>query len=309
MPTKRVSRRKKDKELEAFEVVDVKEEQEEEKEEKKSSVPAKFVNSVLDIPLSKLKFDLGDRSAKELDAVSALAASIEHNGQITPIVISAPDSKDKKSTIIAGKKRFAAIKKLGAKTIRAVFLPDSVSGEDNSIEMLSDNMFHSPPNPVNQAKVMQSLLDNGVYKNQKDLAAALGVSQPLVSKQLKLLDLPEEVQKEVSKGEIAASTASASVKGGKKSRKAPKSTDEVSESAAANKKVKLSKEYLIPEGEEEPVSDMSVRIGKKEVNFTFSLSVTKMRKNGIAKTVKEIVGLIGEKELVKSINRTIRQEL
>ena len=72
------------------------------------------------IELSKIKPTQNYRKMDDQDDVSTLMASIKRNGLLQPVVVKKNGSKFE---LLAGNRRFTAVKKLGSKTIDAVIRP------------------------------------------------------------------------------------------------------------------------------------------------------------------------------------------
>jgi ParB/RepB/Spo0J family partition protein len=272
----------------------------------------KLGGTVFDIALEDLEASAPDRTEEDFKAVGALAESLKVLGQLTPILVSIPD-EDGISHIIAGKRRFYAAKKAKIKKLKAVVL----DGDDPSqgLAVIADNMHNRQPDPFLQAQLMEQLIGDE-YKTQKKLADAMGVTQSFISKRLDLLKLDEDAQKEVRSGNVPASLAREVASKTKKAEK--ENTDgtppkKVSKRAVKDEMddrrfVKMSSEDLIPKDEVDPIETMRVRIGKNDVQINFILSHSALRKNGLAKTLGDEIGKVGDKELTKAIARTRKAE-
>lgn len=136
--------------------------------------------------------------------LAELAASIERNGLIQPIVVRPAQGAAKPFQILAGERRWRAMQKLGKKTIAAfVRHVDDRAMQAGSID---ENDQRTGLNPLERALAMQRILDEQ-HKQPKDLETILGMSQGAVSSHLRLLKLPAIWQTRVAKGDLSLTHA------------------------------------------------------------------------------------------------------
>ena len=119
--------------------------------------------------------------------LNELANSIVRYGVIQPIVVRPIGEKYE---IIAGERRYKASIIAGLKKIPAVLM----STDDNtSAEIaLLENLQRKNLTPIEEARSYKKLINRGF--TQEDIAAKLGVSQPMIANKIRLLNLPDEVQ-------------------------------------------------------------------------------------------------------------------
>jgi len=147
---------------------------------------------------------VNDQVRIEFNKIEELAESIKANGQLQPILVyKSPDELDK-FVVIAGERRFRACKLLEAKTIDAIVTEKPKSDYDLSIKQLVENIQRDDLQPLELAKKLQKLVDDGNV--QKDIAADIGKSQSYVSKHLQLLSLPEPVKDLMDSGKVTSFT-------------------------------------------------------------------------------------------------------
>lgn len=128
--------------------------------------------------------------------LNELVSSIKEKGVLQPILVRRSDSGFE---IIAGERRFRAAKALGLDKIPAMV--KEVKDEDALIISLIENIQRQELNPIEEAHAFTRLLDK-FNLNQDDIAKALGKDKATVSNILRLLKLPEDIQRHVAKGEI-----------------------------------------------------------------------------------------------------------
>jgi ParB family chromosome partitioning protein len=137
-------------------------------------------------------------------ALNELIASIKLFGILQPPVVRkvAPN----KYELVMGERRFRAAKAAGLKSIPVIIRQTP----DNELlrEALIENIHRSELNPLEEgAAYLQLLTDFGC--THEELALKLGRSRPLISNTIRLLNLPESVQRKVAAGILSAGHARA----------------------------------------------------------------------------------------------------
>jgi ParB/RepB/Spo0J family partition protein len=144
------------------------------------------------IALDQIRTDQNVREVAPEDVV-ALAGSIELLGQITPAIIR-PDGNG--FVLVAGHKRYLALKHLGRDQIRA----EVRSVEAEHAERAAENVVRSQLNPYEEAKAVAAMLARGY--SEDGAAQALGWAKTRITARVKLLQLPEVAQRMVGDGRI-----------------------------------------------------------------------------------------------------------
>ncbi|MEM0948419.1 MAG: ParB/RepB/Spo0J family partition protein [Pseudomonadota bacterium] len=139
-------------------------------------------------------------------ALEELAASIREKGVIQPLILRPDPSDVKRYQIVAGERRWRA-----AQLAQVHDLPAIVRTLDD-VEVLEiaiiENIQRADLNAVEEALGYRQLLDRFGHTQEK-LAEALGKSRSHVANTLRLLGLPDEVQKMLAEGRISAGHARA----------------------------------------------------------------------------------------------------
>ena len=138
------------------------------------------------------------RSEFSEENLQKLAESIENFGIIQPLIVS---EKDDKYQLIAGERRLRAVKKDEQPKIAAVIL-EEVSPEKFRQIQLIENLQRKDLNFLEEAQAYQQLL-NEFDLTQKELAARVSKSQSTIANKLRLLNLPDSVQKELVKANLS----------------------------------------------------------------------------------------------------------
>jgi ParB family chromosome partitioning protein len=106
--------------------------------------------------------------------------------------------------IVAGNRRFLACKHLNLRKIpcHVTDLSDKAAYELSLIE----NMQRRSMNPIEEGRAYKRYVKDFGWGGTSELAKIIGKSQEYVSKRTKLLELPEEMQNEIIRHRIKAST-------------------------------------------------------------------------------------------------------
>lgn len=153
---------------------------------------------VKEVPLEQLRPNpYQPRKEFDQESLKELMESIKEHGVIQPILV----RKNLKGyDIIAGERRFRAAQLAGLKTIPAV---ERKFNEEQMMEIaLIENLQREDLNPIDVAEAYQRIMDR-FQLTQDELAKRMGKSRSLIANFLRLLNLPEEVKKHVSRGTIS----------------------------------------------------------------------------------------------------------
>ncbi len=144
------------------------------------------------------------------DALHELASSIREFGFLQPLVVSkvekeTPTGIAVEYQIIAGERRFMAAKLLGLPRVPAVVR--NVNLEREKLELgVIENIQRENLNPIEMARAFQRLQEE-FRMTQREIAAKLGKSREVVANSVRLLDLPEYIQRAVEEGGLSESNA------------------------------------------------------------------------------------------------------
>ncbi len=161
---------------------------EEEKHEKIEHIDISLIQPKKDQP--RQYFD--DESLKDL------AASIEKNGLIQPIILR---KKDQGYEIVAGERRWRAAKSINIKEIPAIV--KDIDEEGAAKISLIENIQRENLNPIEEATAYKKLMDDYELK-QDELAEAVGKSRVYISNSIRLLHLDERVVQFLYEGKLTS---------------------------------------------------------------------------------------------------------
>lgn len=127
-----------------------------------------------------------------------LTQSIRANGVVQPIVVR---KKDNKYQIIAGERRWRASQRAGLQKIPAVVKEVS---DDKLLELaLIENIQRHDLNPIEEAKAYKNLVES-IGLTQETIAERVGKNRTVITTALRLLKLPEDVQRLIEEQKISA---------------------------------------------------------------------------------------------------------
>lgn len=159
---------------------------------------------VIDVPLEEIvtnryqpRENFNDESLKEL------ADSIKEKGVIQPILLHKLESGYE---LIAGERRYRASKMIGLKTVPAII--KSIQKSEALELAIIENIQREDLNPMEEAKAYKHLIDD-FHFTQESVAKKVGRSRSAITNSLRLLKLPDPIQKDISSGRITAGHARA----------------------------------------------------------------------------------------------------
>ncbi len=125
------------------------------------------------------------------EKLEELAASIREQGVIQPLVVI---RKANHYEIIAGERRWRAAQKAGLHEVPVVIQDVS---ENTALEMaLIENIQREDLNAIEEANAYRSLMEK-IDLSQEEMAKRVGKDRSTVANSLRLLKLPEEIQRDL----------------------------------------------------------------------------------------------------------------
>ncbi|MBQ3938245.1 MAG: ParB/RepB/Spo0J family partition protein [Clostridia bacterium] len=132
------------------------------------------------------------------EKLKELADSIEQHGVIQPIIV---QKAGERYRIIAGERRFRAARLAGLNEV-PVIVRDLNEQEVLEVSLI-ENLQRENLNAIEEARAIKALIDEHDLK-QEDVAKRLGKSRPAIANSMRLLALPEAVQKLVTEAKLQA---------------------------------------------------------------------------------------------------------
>ena len=135
-------------------------------------------------------------------AMTELADSIAQHGVLQPILVRPLLSGGYQ--IVAGERRWRASRMAGLTTVPAV-IRDLTDSEVMQLALI-ENLQREDLKPLEEANGYKMLMDNSEF-TQEEIAKTVGKSRPAITNALRLLNLPEDMQNMLERGEMTAGHA------------------------------------------------------------------------------------------------------
>ena len=136
--------------------------------------------------------------------IDALAESIRQQGIIQPILVRPDKEADGDYEIIAGERRWRAAQRAGLHDVPVVV---HFVGDQDALEIaLIENLQRQELNILEEAEAYNRLM-NEYGNTQKEVARGLGRSRSHIANTVRLLNLPKEVKRLITEGNLSAGHA------------------------------------------------------------------------------------------------------
>ena len=145
-----------------------------------------------------------EQPRKEFDseALSELADSISQHGVLQPLLLRPMLSGGYR--IVAGERRWRAARMAGLSEVPAVIR--EMTDAEEKLFALIENLQREDLTPLEEARGFRTLIETQDF-TQEEVSRTVGKSRPAVTNALRLLNLPEDIQKLLENGEISAGHA------------------------------------------------------------------------------------------------------
>ena len=160
------------------------------------------LDAVIDIPIHSIDPNPNQpRRTFDPESLSALSASIQSSGILSPILVARDGNR---YTLIAGERRWCAARLANLTTVPAIVRDwDEIKRQEAA---LIENIQRDDLNPIEEAQGIARLIDQYSF-TQEAIAERLGKSRPAVTNLLRLLPLPDFIQKAITDGTLSAGHA------------------------------------------------------------------------------------------------------
>lgn len=145
-----------------------------------------------------------DQPRKEFDseALAELAESISQHGVLQPLLLRPLVSGGYR--IVAGERRWRASRMAGLSEVPAVIR--EMTDAEEMLFALIENLQREDLTPLEEARGYRTLIESQDF-TQEEVSKTVGKSRPAVTNALRLLNLPEDIQEMLERGEITAGHA------------------------------------------------------------------------------------------------------
>lgn len=127
-----------------------------------------------------------------------LAKSIQENGVIQPLVV---QNREEGYELVAGERRWRASRLAGLKKVPCIIR--EFDEKQNLIVAIIENMQREDLDPIEEASGLQQMIHKFGF-TQEQVSESLGKSRTYIANSVRLLKLPEEIQKMMSESRISA---------------------------------------------------------------------------------------------------------
>lgn len=145
-----------------------------------------------------------DQPRKEFDeeALSELAESIAQHGVLQPLLLRPMITGGYR--IVAGERRWRASRRAGLTEVPAVVR--EMTDTEEMLFALIENLQREDLTPLEEARGYQTLIETQGF-TQEEVSQTVGKSRPAVTNAMRLLNLPQDIQEMLERGEITAGHA------------------------------------------------------------------------------------------------------
>lgn len=143
------------------------------------------------------------RKTFDEERLRELASSIERHGMVQPIIVR---KVGERYSIVAGERRYRAARLAGMARV-PVIIKDFDDAQVHEVALV-ENLQRESLNPIEEAAAIRFLMQQHDL-TQEEVSARLGKSRPVIANSLRLLNLPDDVQKLVREGQLSSGHARA----------------------------------------------------------------------------------------------------
>src|SRR3989344_3661412 len=157
------------------------------------------------IPISEIVPNLEQpRKTFSQEDLADLVSSIKKHGVWQPITVT--EKPDGGYELIAGERRLRSSQIAGLATVPAIV---RTATDQEKLELaLIENIQRQDLNPIEEAFAFKRLIDE-FNLTQQEVADQVGKSRPVIANTIRLLELPEEIQRALMDGQLSTGKARA----------------------------------------------------------------------------------------------------
>jgi ParB/RepB/Spo0J family partition protein len=167
-------------------------------------------HTLVSAPLSHIR-TMTNMRVGALPDIHELAVSIKETGLLHPPLVRATDDPERPYELLAGRRRFAAMKLLdetdGARDDWRFSLVAGISRREALTMQFAENFHQSKPEPVQFARAARAIMTEDPSLTAADVSRLVGAPVAWTRRALKLLDLPEAIVERVEKGDLSFTVA------------------------------------------------------------------------------------------------------
>jgi ParB/RepB/Spo0J family partition protein len=167
-------------------------------------------HTLVTAPLAQVR-TMANMRVGALPEIHELAVSIKETGLLHPPLVRATDDGERPYELLAGRRRFAAMKLLddaeGERSDWRFTVVEGISRREALTMQFAENFHQSKPEPVQFARAARAIMGEDPSLTAADVSRLVGASTAWTRKALRLLDLPEAIVERVEKGDLSFTVA------------------------------------------------------------------------------------------------------
>lgn len=149
---------------------------------------------------------VADKQIREqFENLDEMSDSIKRRGIDAPVIVYYATARSI-YVLIAGERRFRAAKLAGLETLPCKVMPEDISEAEILEIQVTENVQRESLNPVEEAKAYQLLKDK-LGCTAKEVARRVGKNETTVTRALRYLKFPKDIQQAIATGKIKKTTA------------------------------------------------------------------------------------------------------
>lgn len=234
---------------------------------------------------------LQPRQAFDQAAIDELAESIRQKGILQPLLVRRVNGAYE---LIAGERRFRAAQQLGMEQV-PVTVRDCADGEMLEVALI-ENIQRENLNALEEARAYRRLSDE-FNLTQDEIAKRVGKDRSTVANTVRLLQLPQEIQRQIECGALSAGHARALVNAGPEAAKIKLAREIVARRLTVREAEKLAKRHV------RPLADVELRAAEHRLTEALGTRVRlHTRRGGAGKIEIEYYSLEGLNALIDRLS-------
>lgn len=240
------------------------------------------------VPLSAIQPNrLQPRQVFAEATIDELAESIRQKGILQPLLVRRVSGGYE---LIAGERRLRAAQRLGMEQV-PVTIRECADGEMLELALI-ENIQRENLNPLEEARGYRRLSDE-FSLTQDEIAKRVGKDRSTVANTLRLLQLPQEVQREIERGVLSAGHARALINAGSEAAKIKLAREVLARRLTVRETEKLAKRQA------RPLADVELRATEHRLTEALGTRVRlHTRRGGAGKIEIEYYSLDGLNALI-----------
>jgi ParB/RepB/Spo0J family partition protein len=170
---------------------------------------ASKAHSSITAPLAHVR-TMANMRTGPLEAIHELAVSIRETGLLHPPLVRETGDEAQPYELLAGQRRFAAMKLLdqaGEPQEWRFTLVEGVSTREALSMQFAENFHQSKPEPVQFARAVRLIMKEDESLTAAEVSRIVGAPVDWTRRSLKLLELPEAILARVERGDLSFTTA------------------------------------------------------------------------------------------------------